>query len=73
MQYQKQTIIKKFLYKKFFFHDIKRLNLSSYELNKSNKSISEDRLLSALNATELVKKVRRIFLIQNQQEMKIIC
>ena len=51
MQYQKQTIIKKFLYIKFFFHDIKRLNLSSYELNKSNKSISEDRLLSALNAT----------------------
>ena len=34
------------------------------------ESMSEDELLSALIASESVKKVKRILMTQNQQEMK---
>ena len=32
----------------------------------------EDRLLSAVNESESMKKVKKTFLTQNQQELKII-
>ena len=56
------------------------LNLSLNELKlivksrgiKGYKSMSEDRLLSALNAAESAKKVKRTWMTQNQQEMKIM-
>ena len=59
VHYQKRT----FFLKKFFVHSIKILNLSLKELKliaeirgiKGYKSMSEDRLLSALNASESVK------------------
>ena len=39
---------------------------------KGYESMSGDELLSALIASESVKKVKRILMIQNQQEMKIV-
>ena len=66
--------------KDFFVHSIRMLNLSLNELKlitrgrgiKGYKSISEDRLLSALNASESVKKVTRIRMARNQYEKKIM-
>ena len=57
---------------------IKMLNLSLNYLKlilkstdiKGYKSMSEDRLLRALNAPESVKKIKRILLVQSQQELK---
>ena len=59
---------------------IKMLNLSLNYLKlilkstdiKGYKSMSEDRLLRALNAPESVKKIKRILLVQSQQELKIM-
>ena len=39
---------------------------------KDYKSMSDDRLLSAVKASESVKKVKIILMTQNQQEIKIM-
>ena len=60
-------------YKKFFFvHNIRMINLSLDELKliaksrhiKDYKSMSKERLLSALNESESVYKVKRILMMK---------
>ena len=69
------------MYKQIFFvHNMNLLKLSLNELRliaksrgiKGYKSMSDDTLFNALSASESSKKVKRIWMTQNQKQMKIM-